>query len=208
MKKLGLFTFLILSYFSIAQTKFPLEDPFFFDKYSKNKSLIASNSNSNKNFRLNGIKDINTSKPMFNSGIGLCLDLTVLGIFDNYPTYGVGFELGLTQISWRGFSLNANVGGSSNDWLWLGGSVGYTHGLFNFAPYGLVGLAMTLEALDDDGLAGYLEFGSYIKLTNWLSFKPGARIALVKTYEPWQSTNYNILMLGFTIDPYHLIPFY
>jgi hypothetical protein len=39
MKKLGLFTFLILSYFSFAQTKFPLEDPFFFYKNSKKKNI-------------------------------------------------------------------------------------------------------------------------------------------------------------------------
>ena len=207
MKTLVLFALSILSYFSIAQTKFPSEEQVFFDKYSKNKSLIASNSSSNRNMGLNGIKDINTATPIFNSGIGACIDLTVLASFDNYPTYGVGFELGLTQIYWRGISINANIGGSSNDWLWLGGSVGYTHGFYKLAPYGRIGLAMTYEALEDEGLAGYLEFGTYVKLTEWLSFKPGARIALVKTYSPWQSTNYNLLMLGFTIDPNFLIPY-
>jgi hypothetical protein len=207
MKTLALFTLSILSYFSIAQTK-SSEEKFFLEKYSKNKSLISFNNNSNRNLGINGIKNIKTSTPMFNSGIGVCTDLTVLANFDNYPSHGVGFELGLTQIFWRGISVNANIGGSSNDWLWLGGSVGYTHGLYKLAPYGRLGLAVTLEALDDDGLAGYLEFGTYVKLTEWLSFKPGARIALIKTYSSWQSTNYNLLMLGFTIDPNFLIPYY
>lgn len=163
------------------------------------------------NTRLKNIsaKALSTEKSngLYGLGMGICLDLKGLALFDNYPSSGLGFELGLSQIYSGGFSLNCNVGGASNDWLWLGMSVGYTHGLYKLAPYGRIGFAITYEALEDDGLAGYLEFGTYIKLTEWLSFNPGARFALIKTYNSWQSTHYGLLMLGFTIDPFLLIPY-
>jgi hypothetical protein len=172
--------------------------------------LIPSNKQFYQSSYLQGGKSImkfNQKKYLENYGFGgSVIDLTGLANFDSYPTSGVGFELGVTQIFPIGISFNANIGGSSNDWLWVGVSGGYTHGFYRWAPYGRVGLAATFEDFEA-GVAGYFEMGSYFRLTSWLSVKPSMRFVYVRPESQWQTRNYNLFMVSFSIDPFKLIPY-
>ena len=166
-------------------------------QFYKNSSLIESK------------RDIRINKKKYPGNYGFggsVVDLTGLINFDSYPTSGVGFELGVTQIFPIGISFNANIGGSSNDWLWIGVSGGYTHGFYRWAPYGRVGLAATFEDFEA-GVAGYFEMGSYFRLTSWLSVKPSMRFVYIRPESQWQTRNYNLFMVSFAIDPFKLIPY-
>ena len=172
--------------------------------------LIPSNRTFYQSLNLQGGKRImkfNQKKYLGNYGFGgSVIDLTGLANFDSYPTSGVGFELGVTQIFPIGISFNANIGGSSNDWLWVGLSGGYTHGFYRWAPYGRIGAAATFEDFEA-GIAGYIEMGSYFRLTSWLSLKPSMRFVFINPVSQWQTRNYNLMMISLCIDPSNIIPF-
>ena len=136
---------------------------------------------------------------------GAILNISGLGCIDNYPSVGVGAELGLSYVSRIGFTFCSYIGGASNEMFWIGGAVGYTHCLSKIAPYGLIGFATTIES----PFAGTLELGSNFRLTSWLSFKPAIRIGLAKfDYENETGLyNYNVLLLSLTLDPFRLLPY-
>ena len=140
---------------------------------------------------------------------GAILNISGLGCIDNYPSAGVGAELGLSYVSRIGFTFCSYIGGASNEMLWIGGAVGYTHCLRKIAPYGLIGFAATTYDSYELRGSGTLELGSNFRLTSWLSFKPAIRIGLAKfDYENETGLyNYNVLLLSLTLDPFRLLPY-
>ena len=138
---------------------------------------------------------------------GAILNISGLGCIDNYPSAGVGAELGLSYVSRIGFTFCSYIGGASNEMLWIGGAVGYTHCLRKIAPYGLIGFAATTYDSYELRGSGTLELGSNFRLTSWLSFKPAIRIGLAKDDYTNFLYNYNVLLLSLTLDPFRLLPY-
>lgn len=141
------------------------------------------------------------------SNRGFMLNLTGLGCVDNYPSVGVGAELGLSHINSFGITTSAYLGGANNECLWFGFSAGYTHGLTKIAPYGLLGGSFILSGLDA-ALAGTLEMGVNFRLTSWLSAKPSLRFSLGKFEGETTLYNNNVLMVSLTLDPFRLLPYW
>jgi hypothetical protein len=141
-------------------------------------------------------------RPIVNDGV--ILNISGLGCIDNYPSAGVGAELGFSYVSRIGFTFGSYIGGASNEMFWIGGAVGYTHCLRKIAPYGLIGFAAATYELEGSGT---LELGSNFRLTSWLSFKPAIRIGLAKDDYTNFLYNYNVLLLSLTLDPFRLLPY-
>ncbi len=137
---------------------------------------------------------------------GFTLNISGLGCVDNYPSAGLGAELGLSYVHRNGFTFYTYYGFATNETAWLGCAFGYTHGLTKIAPYGLIGLSTTLVGMEIAS-AGTLELGSNFRLTSWLSFKPAIRIGLANVDYEIGLYNYNVLLLSLTLDPFKLLPY-
>lgn len=134
---------------------------------------------------------------------GFTLNISGLGCVDNYPSAGLGAELGLSYVNRNGFTSYTYTGFATNETVWLGCAFGYIHGLTKIAPYGLIGFAIT----ENSPFHGTLELGSNFRLTSWLSFKPAIRIGLGKDDFGYGLYNYNVLLLSLTLDPFKLLPY-
>ncbi len=145
---------------------------------------------------------------IYNKPRGILLNLSGLGCLDNYPSAGVGGELGLAYINAFGFTTSGYLGGSSNESIWLGFAAGYTHGLAKTAPYGLIGAGIFYSGMDDIVGAGTLELGVNFRLTGWLSAKPSIRLSLGKIEGETALYSNNVLMVSLTIDPFKLLPYH
>jgi hypothetical protein len=142
-------------------------------------------------------------------GRGSIVNLGILGCVDSYGILGWGVDLAISSIRMNGLTGSFNIGGASNQIIWLGGGIGYTHGMHNLAPYGLVGGALTYS--DEEGellFTGSLEFGIHRSITDWFSVKAALRSSLGRNSYDYQYFNYNVLVLSMVIDLPRQIPYW
>jgi hypothetical protein len=174
---------------------------FSYDYYFGQQGIQAGSSNIRKK------EDV---KPWgYFQGRGSIVNLGILGCVDSYGILGWGVDLAISSIRMNGLTGSFNIGGASNQIIWLGGGIGYTHGMHNLAPYGLVGGALTYS--DEEGellFTGSLEFGIHRSITDWFSVKAALRSSLGRNSYDYQYFNYNVLVLSMVIDLPRQIPYW
>lgn len=141
-------------------------------------------------------------------GRGSIVNIGVLGCIDSYGYPDLGLNLGVSFIRMNGFTSSIDIGASAY-LLWLGGGIGYTHRMNNWAPYVLAGGSMTYSGLEDEVLTmGSLEFGIYRRVTDWFSVKASLRSSLGQLSDGYSYFNYNTLILSAVFDLSRQIPYW